>query len=248
MNKFMLIAVTMLACLLAAGAAVQAAVITVYPADMHGWFVNKTAGTVEMVSGPGSPPLGAGSAHLNPGAYGSDYAGLATNNYAGTRLADLTSLIFSTYCTQNDGKQFPFMVIALDAGGGATVDKYLYFEPAYQSPGQPATQMNTWQTWNALAGGWTDSPNTGTNIRSLANYLASRPNAQLANPGAVYGAVNLLVGGVGDNYQFNGYVDNVTIGTASGGTTYNFEVTPEPATMALLAAGGVASLARRRRK
>ena len=89
--------------------------------------------------------------------------------------------------------------------------------------------LNTWQTWNALEGGWWDNNgvlNPGTGVGLLASYLA-------ANSGVLIEGISLRVGYASPGDNFNGYVDDVTIGTAAGTTTYDFEpsTVPEPTTI-----------------
>lgn len=121
--------------------------------------------------------------------------------------------------------------------------------------------MNTWQTWNVLTGGLWDNNgnyNPGTSepgspgVDSLAAFLAIYPDAtimdNIVNGGAGNEGITLLVGE--DGSANTGYVDNVTIGTAAGTTTYDFEPTPvpEPTTLALAGLGmGTLFLYRRKK-
>ncbi len=96
-----------------------------------------------------------------------------------------------------------------------------------------------------MGGWWSDDSladlNPGTGVGSLATYLAAFPNATIvANPFAGNGGIGLTVGYAGAGDFLTGYVDNVTIGTQGGGsTTFNFEAVPEPASLSLLAFGGL---------
>jgi hypothetical protein len=145
-------------------------------------------------------------------------------------------------------------VIAISTDGSGTLasEDSLFFEPPYQTPGtgnpalpnQGAPALNTWQKWNVFTGGLWDndgSYNPGTTegstlgVGSLADFLALYPNATIMNntAGAGNEGITLFVGEGSPSDNFNGYVDNVTIGTASGTTTYDFEptVVPEPTTL-----------------
>jgi hypothetical protein len=194
--------------------------------------------TAQMVTGPATPPLGTGSAQLAtaPG-QGNTSAQILTSLYNGMALSSLSSLSYSTYDTVNNGQQFPYLKISLNNGDA------LFFEPPYQTPGagnptlpdQGVTVMSQWQTWSALTGGWWNnngnfSPGAGPNgVNSLAAYLALPGNANVLIDG-----ISLRVGYASAGDNFNGYVDNFTIGTAAGTTTYNFEPAapvPEPTTM-----------------
>ncbi|MEJ0019517.1 MAG: PEP-CTERM sorting domain-containing protein [Acetobacteraceae bacterium] len=221
-----------------------------------------------MVNGPATPPLGTGSANLATGngtTGGDGSSELRNTGYAGTLLSSLTTLSYSTYMTQNNGQQFPYFGLVISTTGGATADNTIFFEPPYQTPGtgnpslpdQGATALNTWQTWDALNGAWWDNNGTctgGTGVDSLAACLgADFATATIVNAANGLGGVRFNVGFASANDQFNGYVDNFTIGINGANTTYDFELTdvqvPEPATLGLLgtAVAGMVAFARRRR-
>lgn len=184
---------------LVSGAAVVAALphlsvdaradVLVTPANMNGWSVNSrdSSGAVNsnpgavgaMVTGPAAPPLGTGSAQLAAGngtAGGDGAEELSTAGYTGVALSSITSLTYWTYDTKNNGSQFPYLTLAISYTGASSPD-ILFFEPPYQTPtsgngslpNQGATQMNQWQPWNALAGGWwsDNSGNAGTGVEPL---------------------------------------------------------------------------------
>jgi len=223
---------------------VQASVTVVSPSNMNGWTFLTTdnsgapapgnGNTAQMVTGPGTPPLGTGSAQLATAAnQGDSSAQINTSLYNGIALSSLTSLSYSTYDTVNNGQQFPYLKIYLNNGDA------LYFEPPYQTaatgnpalPDQGPTVLNEWQTWNALSGGWWDDSGgftPGTGVGSLATYLST-------NSAVLIEGISLRVGYASPSDNFNGYVDNVTVGTASATTTYDFEPdstspVPEPTT------------------
>lgn len=141
-----------------------------------------------MVTGPGTPPLGTGSANLQttPGS-GDGAASIALTGLDGTSLDALTTLSYSTYDTANNGQQFPYLQLFIsyandtnDDGPGTDV---LFFEPPYQTassgnpslPDQGDTVMDVWQNWNALEGGWWDNNgvgNPGTGVVSFSTFLS----------------------------------------------------------------------------
>ena len=255
---------------LAAGAAVLPSLslearadVLVSPGNMNGWSfnsrdssgaVNPNPGSVgAMVTGPATPPLGTGSANLAAGngtAGGDGAEELSTAAYNGVALSSITSLSYSTYDTLNNGSQFPYLTLAVSTTGTSTPDDTLFFEPPYQThasgnpslPDQGATQMNKWQQWNALAGGWWDNLGLlkpGAGVGSLATYLATYPNAKITVDqfASSLGGLGLNVGFASPTDQFNGYVDALTIGVSGTNTTYNFDpaAVPEPATFGIFA-------------
>jgi hypothetical protein len=96
---------------------------------MDGWSLHTTDGSAiydaggdavaEMVNGPATPftpPLGTGSAHFNTGTDGFQSAQLRNSSWAGTAIADLTSLGYSTYATSWNGQQVPYLNLYLSNG------------------------------------------------------------------------------------------------------------------------------------
>jgi hypothetical protein len=232
--------------------------LTVTPTNLYGWSPRVTdssgstggnpTGVAQFVTGPGTPPLGIGSVNLatGDGATGGDGSAQFDNTgYAGVLLSSITALSYSTYVTENNGQQLPYLNLVLSNG-----DK-LYFEPPYQTPStgnpalpnQGATALNTWQTWNAFTGGWysDNGPGTpGTGVVSLAAYELAHPGVTIENQGSALAGIRLNVGFGDPTDQFNGYVDNFTIGINGSNTTYNFEpaaAVPEPSTLAIAGLG-----------
>jgi hypothetical protein len=226
---------------------------------------NPTA-TGSFVTGPSSPPLGTGSANLATGngtTGGDGAAELRNTGYSGVALSSITALGYSTYATQNNGQQFPYLGLTISTTGGTAADDILFFEPPYQQPStgnpslpnQGATALNIWQSWNALTGGWWDNNGTfnpGTGVDSLSDFLALFPNTTIVNAASGLGGVRFDVGFASPGDQFNGYIDAFTIGINGSNTTFDFEpaaATPLPAALPLFATGAsVMSLFGWRRK
>lgn len=236
--------------------------VVVSPGNMGSWAFGTADNTgtppgnpgdiAQMVNGPATPPLGTGSAQLStaPG-HGDEAAFISTSAYDGIALSNLTSLSYSTYDTANNGSQFPYIQLSVATTGTGPADDILFFEPPYQNPSsgnpslpnQGATAMNTWQLWDAKVGGWWDNngvENPGTGVGSLSTYLATYPDATIEDNPFAGGGIALTVGYASPGDFLTGYVDNVTIGTQGGGsTTFDFETVPEPASLSLLAFGGL---------
>ena len=255
----------------------SAATVDVTPTSMGSWAFDNRDGngviganptaSAGMVTGPSTPPLGTGSANLSTGngTTGGDGASELRNTaYAGVPLSAITALSYSTYNTLNNGQQFPYLGLTISTTGPGPTDDILFFEPPYQTPtsgnpslpNQGATALNTWQSWNALTGGWWDNngtANPGTGVESLSFFLAQFPNATIENAASGLGGVRFDVGFASPGDQFNGNIDAFTIGVNGSNTTFNFDpavaTTPLPAALPLFAGGlGVIGFLAGRRK
>jgi hypothetical protein len=127
-----------------------------------------------------------------------------------------------------NGSQAPYLRLYLSNG------ESIFFEPPYQQPtsgnsslpDQGAVALNTWQTWNALSGGWwsNNTGNAGTGVLALTAYEG--PGVTIVNRSDGVGGVNFGVGFASATDVFNGYVDNFTIGVDGVNTTFDFEAGP----------------------
>ncbi|MBX4189475.1 right-handed parallel beta-helix repeat-containing protein [Candidatus Parcubacteria bacterium] len=215
--------------------------VLVTPSNMHGWTLwNDQSDTVctdatvcRFVTGPGTPPVGNGSAELAT-PLSTDGKALLLADYAGTRLDAFTALSYSTYRqTADAGNNLAIALqftVDYDLTDGATgFMGRIIFEP-YQTNGGSVVQ-NTWQTWDAKAGKWWGSRTTVTKADvSVANQCVQATPCTLAqlllafpNIGvhATLGSVVLKAGSGWTN--FRGNVDNLTIGVSGINTTYNFD-------------------------
>jgi hypothetical protein len=209
---------------------------TVSPTAPNGWtWTFSGASSAAIAPGPATPPLGQDSLHLKVDATGATAAQGRTTNYAGTLLADIDELSYSTFVTFNNDDQAPYLILNVDYDVNGTTDDLLFFEPVYQKadffPGndQGDVLLGEWQDWDALNGGWwsvngTAGATPGTGVKSLADIIAAEPDAAIATVSA--GAVRIVAGfgGPTDWGNFVGATDAFTIGVSGDTTIYDFEL------------------------
>ncbi|HET8581020.1 MAG TPA: lamin tail domain-containing protein [Candidatus Paceibacterota bacterium] len=213
-------------------------VVTVTPSDLNQWnLYDDQADAVQsdtadhgFVSGPGTPVAGTGSVHLTKTT--TDKYGIATTQFAGTALSDITSLSYSTYRASGDPAQAASLGFDVDSDttdGDTSYQGRLTYEPYFTQ----TVDTGTWQTWNTLddtagsgTGNWWFSHSklsggatslcTQSNPCTWSELLTDYPHA------AISGRLILRTNGA-DGQAFDGNVDNFTIGTSTGATTYDFE-------------------------
>jgi hypothetical protein len=207
-----------------------------------GWHKQVTSpdGSVTFVPGPDTPPIGDGSAHLTTGTHGDESAQLRNTGYKGKKLSDLSKLSYWTYVHQNNGQQFPYLILNIDTNNNGHTDQLLFFEPPYQSSGsggvdcahQHATAIDIWQGWDALSGCWyainssTGDPTyggPGTASDSLAGYESQNPHAKIVNSDSGLGGVRLLVGFASPDDRFDANVDSFRIAFGDAGKVFDFD-------------------------
>jgi hypothetical protein len=203
------------------GVTVSSQTVTVSNCNLNGWTVfTANTGTVSFVNGPQNPPLTVGSVQYSL-TDGNGKAALVIP-VPMVPLGSLTTLSYATYITANNGATAPALELAIDYTGDGTPDDRLVFEPVYQNGtfgvAQPAIQLNIWQTWNALNGGWwADSdPTSGPATYTLTSYLAAHPTSVIVG-------MTLTTGGGTTWNNFVGNADALRVGIAGTTTTYNFE-------------------------
>jgi hypothetical protein len=130
---------------------------------------------------------------------------------------------------------------------------YLIFERVYNGFGAAPTDSwqsddivsNNYKLWATASLGF-GNPNDNINnvLKTIPEWVSAASNA---NATLLVISVNAGIGS-GWNGTFTGAVDNITFGFNGTYTTYNFEVVPEPASMAALGSGLIGLLGLRRRK
>ncbi|HMM80946.1 MAG TPA: right-handed parallel beta-helix repeat-containing protein [Pyrinomonadaceae bacterium] len=172
----------------------------------------------DYVYGPNGGPLPAGSARLQSGA--GDLKGLFTQDYNNTKLANITTLSYSTY-VHGSATNEPTLQFNVDydlTDGNTTYQGRVVYVPSQNG----SVSADTWQNWNALTGVfWYSSLSpvaiecTQTVPCTLSQMLAAHPNMGIhATAGAI---------GFRSEQNSNSNVDNFVIGINSANTVVNFE-------------------------
>lgn len=245
-------------------------VVPVYPTSPNWYTIDDTTNSFIASSFVSTPsPADAtynGSANMTTNlseAGGGSRPYLFTTLYAGLQLSTITALSYETYSVS--GSSGPYLLeptLQIDVANSPTDSSFgrLVFDP-YLLGDNPAA--DTWVTWNPLttAGGWVFSSSSEaatthnsncvignaaelTSACSLATILANdSDNLYVSN---TYEQFGFRTGGSG--VMEDSYVDQLTVGTSAGATTYDFQPAPEPSTwaMSLLAFGGLVVAARKR--
>ncbi len=211
--------------------------VVVSSAATLGWgFLTETA------SGTGSFATNAPGSQSGAGSFGTGSARLTVNDvggqvvgkidYAGTKLADITELKYSTYQNITTATSFQF---AYDLGVDGGYFGRIVYEPV-NDPGAPAVLANTWQEWNVLSPSghfWATGalsgvcPNGNSNPAcTLSGLLTAYPNLRVNN-NTTFGAILFKIGSRGSGSPaFDGRVDKFVFGINSANTTFDFEDEP----------------------
>lgn len=212
-------------------------IVFITPSYLDG-FTEQVVGTpltasISFVVGPGTPPgYGTGSVQFATGANGAGGAELRQGQYDLLQLADLTALSYNTYVSSfGSSGHAPYLLLDINWGSGLSVDDHLYFEPVYQDgtyPGDPVPDqgtlsLNTWQTWNAMTGGW--HTGGGPLLTTLASYIVLHPDARIVNT-ADGGGLRIVAGlSPSDWSNFIGNVDQLLLGISNTSVIYDFDPT-----------------------
>ena len=180
-----------------------------------------------FVSGPGTAPLGTGSVEISVS--GTQRRNLATYQFSGTPLADITTLEFSTYnpSAGNGGSadRSGYLNFNVDFNGTDTWQHRLAFVPSQNG----TVVQNEWQQWDAINGGnalwsfsgsvWPGTSTPGTTLKTWDQILTEYPGVRIRVTDPWLGIR------VGEPYA-SGYTENIdafVFGTAAGTTSFNFD-------------------------
>ncbi len=213
-------------------------------ADSSKWFfyndetdqIDNTLGS--FVVGPATPPAGTDSVQIS--VTGTQRRNLATYRFSGTPLADITTLAFSTYnpSAGNGGSitRSGYLNFNVDFNGSDSWQKRLVYVPSQNG----TVQQDTWQEWDAINGGnalwaysgttWPVTGQPGTTLKSWNQILSDYPGVRIRVSDSWLGVR------VGEPYA-DGYTENIDafkFGTASGTTTFDFDMVAETPTPILV--------------
>lgn len=208
------------------------------------FFYNDETDTIDnslglFVVGPATPPLGTDSVQVS--VTGTQRRNLATYQFSGTPLADITELKFSTYNPSlgNGGSvnRSGYLNFNVDFNGSDTWQRRLVYVPSQNG----TVVQNNWQEWDTINGGsaeWSYSGATwpltlvgpdaslvepGTTLRSWSDILADYPGVRVRVTDSWLGVR------VGEPYA-DGYTENIdkfVFGTAAGVKTFDFDLVNE---------------------
>lgn len=181
---------------------------------------NNTPGVLgSFVTGPGTPPLGAGSAQVT--IPGGGRTNLSTYQFAGTPLESITQLGFSASTTVAANP--PYIVMNVDFNLSDTWQGRLVYIPT-------GVTANTWQTFDAIQGGaalwaysgtnWPVTGGAGSTPKTWNQILVDYPNARIRVSDAHVGIRNGHPGPVETNN-----LDRFVFGTDLTVKVFDFEPT-----------------------
>lgn len=243
-------------------AEVSSSTVVVHPADMAtsiadvvsdptSWFfyndetdaIDNSLGS--FAAGPSTPPAGNSSVQISVS--GSQRRNLATYQFSNVKLADITTLKFSTYNRSSGNPGSPnrsgYLNFNVSFDGVDNWQRRLVFLPSDNG----TVQQNTWQEWDAVNGGdalyrysgptWPGTSNAGTTPRTLSDLISSYPEIRTRTSDPWLGVR------VGEPYA-DGYTENIdlfTFGTADNVVSYDFEAYPRSAAITSPADGSFVS-------
>ncbi len=198
--------------------------------DPSKWFffndennqIDNTLGS--FVNGPDT------SASVQISVTGTQRRNLATYQFSGTHLADITTLAFSTYnpSAGNAGSvnRSGYLNFNVDFDGSDTWQRRLVFVPSKNG----TVLQNTWQEWDAIQGGsakwsysgptWPGTATSGTTLRTWDDILTSYPGVRVRVSDSWLGIR------VGEPYA-DGYTENIDMfkfGVGDDLTIFDFEM------------------------
>lgn len=192
-------------------------------------FLDVNTSLLTFQSGPGTPPFGTGSVNLTTT---NEAYVLATFQYAGVPLSDITVMEYSTYqpsSNTDDPSNAGLLLMAVDFYGQRLPGDILQYIPSEN--GTPV--QDAWQTWDAIANGtalwsyfgscgctWPNSAIPGDTPRTWADITSSYKLASITQ--ATDPMFGVLVTNLDAGETFAENINEITFGTTSGTTRFVF--------------------------
>lgn len=207
--------------------------VGVSDADLGPWVALVDPVTVDtsvltFQNGPGTPPFGSGSVNLTAT---DEWFALVTYQYSGVRLADITTLTYSTYqpsSNTDDPSNAGILTMSVNFFGQNLPGDGIQYIPAEN--GTPL--LDVWQTWDAINGGagrwsyaqgcgctWPNSDIPGDTPRTWADITSTYKLASVTTADPMLG---VIVTNIDSGTTFAENINAVTFGTSSGTTRYVF--------------------------
>jgi hypothetical protein len=197
--------------------------------------IDSNATDANFVTGPGTPPLGVGSVELTS-SDGQTHS-IATNQFGGVKLRDLSALSFAAYVPNGTTTgtttatttpvTAPFLAFNVDLGGTGSGHGQLVF-----LPGQNGTvATDTWQTWNTLGTGrwaWSDFASSTstttpgmwpdlnlTQFRTWNDLVTAFPNSRISSSSPLFGVGIRNIASSTASTTARAFLDDLSITIAS---------------------------------
>jgi predicted ribosomally synthesized peptide with SipW-like signal peptide len=187
--------------------------------------LNNTLGTFAV--GPSTPPLGTGSALVNPLAGATGRTLFTNSGFGGTQLSAVSALSYSAFTPSGawSANEAPFLRFNVDFSGSPSYQGSLVYVPSVNGP----VTQNAWQTYNLMSPGamWIYSganwpaPNAatpGTTALPLSQILTDYPSIRM-HP--LFPQIGLRVGEPGPA-GLTANLDNFSITIGGNTKTYDF--------------------------
>ena len=219
---------------------------TVAADGLNKWFMyNDSTDQVDNTLGSfvsdATSPNGVGSIEFTLGANPLDRMNIATYQFGGQALSEITEMSYTAYSHSGvaGANESPFFNFNVDFTGSNTWQKRLVYVPAANMVSVPQDQWNTFDvidggnalwTWSGYAANGNTWPDGNpSEYRKWSDLMTAFPSARVLPSDSWLG---VRVGEPGPS-AYKGDVGSFTLGTAHNSTTFNFEpAVPVPVTKA----------------
>ncbi|MCA9878654.1 MAG: hypothetical protein KC442_12760 [Thermomicrobiales bacterium] len=206
--------------------------VNVSPSAMNGWLGyddledKQDDSIITFVAGPGNPPHGDGSVQMS--VEDELRYNIATYQFSGTELAEITQLKFTTYNPSSSNNVGPdacgYLHFNVDFDGSDNWQRRLVYVPVNNGN----VKADQWQEWDAISNGnanwilsgglWPDDNLPNTTQKTWDQILTQYPGVRIRVTDAFLGVR------IGEPYQagFTGNVGSLTLATGTSNTRFVF--------------------------